>query len=150
MSHARRMGFMSLSGLHQGVARSLQCAALMWLALPEPAAAQWLSPQTGWGAQVVVEPVIAAYGGFSALCNPSAARNAGWGVDQIVKLINPTSAQRASIDELRAATVKATELPEAACPRQIPRNSRDRMAFLERRLAALLLAIKTISPAFEA
>jgi len=34
---------------------------------------------------MVIEPVIIAHGGFSALCNPRAAAQAGWGVDQIEK-----------------------------------------------------------------
>jgi hypothetical protein len=97
-----------------------------------------------------MEPVIAAFGGFSALCNPSAARRAGWGADQIAKVITLTAAQRALLDDLRTATAKAAEPQDAACPRQIPRDSRDRMTFLELRLAALLHATKTIVPAFEA
>ena len=117
--------------------------------MPAPAGAQWPAGASGWGAKVVMEPVIAAYGGFNALCNLSAARRSGWGADQIAKVINLTAPQRSLLDDLRAATAKATELPDAACPRQTPRDSRDRMIFMEQRLAALLQAIKKITPAFE-
>src|SRR3954447_23748695 len=140
MDHRKQLGH---------VTRAPLGTALVLAALTASASAQWPTAVSGWGASVVMEPVIAAYGGFNALCNPSAARRSGWGADQIAKLINPTAAQRTLLEDLRAATAKATELPDAACPRQIPRDSRDRMLFLERRLAALLEAAKTIVPAFE-
>src|SRR4051812_21757128 len=137
-------------GLAGYTARASVPLMLMFGTLTSPAIAQWPSAGSGWGANVVMEPVIAAYGGFSALCNPSATGRAGWGADQIAKVVTLTAAQRSLLDELRKATAKAVEPQDAVCPRQIPRNSRDRMTFLEGRLAALLQATRTMVPAFEA
>jgi hypothetical protein len=128
----------------------LLCASLMFPGLATTAGAQWLPAQSAWGARMTMEPVIAAYGGFSALCNPLAARRTGWGVDQIAKVLTLTASQRALLDDLRTATSKAVDLSDAVCPRQIPRNSRDKLIFIERRLTALLQAVTTIKPAFEA
>lgn len=99
---------------------------------------------------MVMEPVIIAHGGFSALCNPRAAGRATWGVDQIEKAVNPTAAQRVALGELKAAVAKATDLSAGACPTQIPRRSNERLVFLEKRLTALREAIRTVIPAFEA
>src|SRR4030081_2567109 len=76
---------------------------------PAPLWAQTLPRGAGWGATMVIEPVIIAHGGFSALCNPRAAEQAGWGVDQIEKLVSPTSPQQAALAALRAAVTKAAD-----------------------------------------
>src|SRR6266545_436458 len=115
--------------------------AVAWVAglllQPAPLLAQTLPRGSGWGATMVIEPVIIAHGGFSALCNPRAAAQAGWGVDQIEKLVNPTSPQQAALAELRAAVTKAADTSSGVCPAQIPRSAQERLVFLEKRLAAL-------------
>src|SRR5215468_7078162 len=102
-----------------------------------PLSAQTLPRGAGWGATMVIEPVIIAHGGFSALCNPRAASQAGWGVDQIEKLVSPTGPQQAPLAELRAAVTKAADTSAGVCPAQIPSGAQERLVFLEKRLAAL-------------
>jgi hypothetical protein len=128
----------------------LAAAVASLLALNAPVSGQSLPKPSGWGAKTMLEPIIAAHGGFSALCNPRAGALATRGVDQIDKLVAPDGPQRAALDALRAAAVKATDLGSAACPREIPRGSRERLAFAEQRLAALLQAVKMVGPAFDA
>jgi hypothetical protein len=117
---------------------------------PAPGLAQTLPRGAGWGATMVIEPVIIAHGGFSALCNPRAAAQAGWGVDQIEKLVSPTGSQQAALAELRAAVTKAADTSTGVCPAQIPRSAQERLVFLEKRLAALREAVHLVVPAFEA
>jgi hypothetical protein len=104
---------------------------------------------SGWGARIVLQPIIFAHGGFTALCNSRAAQLAGQSVDQIDRLITPTSSQRATLGELKVALGKATDLAAGSCPRAIPQNSQARLAFTERRLAALHGAIKTVTEVFD-
>ena len=59
----------------------LGAAAIFLLA--EPAPAQAASKPSGWGATVVLEPLLLAHGGFTALCNPRATVRSGWGVERI-------------------------------------------------------------------
>jgi hypothetical protein len=133
------------------VLRPLAALGVVWLLLqPGPLSAQTLPRGAGWGATIVIEPVIIAHGGFSALCNPRAATQAGWGVDQIEKLVSPTGPQQAALAELRAAVTKAADTSTGVCPAQIPRGSHERLAFLEKRLAALHEAVHIVVPAFEA
>jgi len=117
---------------------------------PTLALAQTLPRGAGWGATMVIEPVIIAHGGFSALCNPRAAARAGWGVEQIEKAVTPTGPQQGALDALRAAVNKAADLSKGVCPARIPQPSNERLAFLDKRLAALREAVHIIVPAFEA
>jgi hypothetical protein len=114
-----------------------------------PVLGQIVEKGSGWGARVLLEPVIVAHGGFNALCNPRAAPLAGRGVDQIEKLLRPAGPQRTALDELREAAVKATDLSSATCPRTIPNNSRERLAFMEQRLASLERATAMLSKSFD-
>jgi hypothetical protein len=64
--------------------------------------------------------------------------------------VRPTDTQRAALADLRAASTRAAEALASACPRDIPRTSAQRMAFMERRMEAMLAAIKIVRPTFEA
>ena len=129
----------------------LVAAGIIGLSLqPAPLSAQTLPRGAGWGATMVIEPVIIAHGGFSALCNPRATAQAGWGVDQIEKAVSPTGAQQAALAELRIVVTKAADTSTGVCPAQIPRSAHERLAFLEKRLAALREAVHLVVPAFEA
>jgi hypothetical protein len=118
------------------------------LMLTVPLMAQQPTKESGWGAKVMMEPIIMAYGGFAAICHPRAAAQSQWGVEQIEKTVNLTESQRAAFDELKAAAVKAIDLTIGACPREIPRASGERLSFMKRRLEAILEAVKTIDPVF--
>ena len=85
---------------HQSIA--LASAIALGLAVAAPAAAQNVPKGSGWGARMMMEPIVMAHGGVAALCNPRAARLSGWGVDQIEKVLKPSESQRAALDELRA------------------------------------------------
>jgi len=131
--------------------RQLAALTIIWQLLqPTPLSAQTLPREAGWGATMVIEPVIIAHGGFSALCNPRAAARAGWGVEQIEKAVSPTGPQLGALAELKAAVVKAADRSKGVCPAQIPKRSNERLAFLEQRLTALRQAVHIIVPAFDA
>ena len=131
--------------------RQLAALMIVWQLLqPTLLSAQTLPREAGWGATMVIEPVIIAHGGFSALCNPRAAARAGWGVEQIEKAVSPTGPQLGALAELKTAVVKAADLSKGVCPAQIPKRSNERLAFLGQRLTALQGAVHIIVPAFEA
>lgn len=129
----------------------LVCAC--FLVLPDVVTAQTQMRQqakpSGWGARIVLLPVLAAHGGFNALCNPRAAQLAGRSVDQIDRYIGLTLPQRVHLEELKTALSKATDLSRGACPGTIPQTSQGRLVFLEQRLAALHEAVKTVNEVFD-
>jgi len=131
-------------------AHRLTVVVIVWLLHPALASAQTLPRGSGWGATMVIEPIVIAHGGFSALCNPRAAARAGWGVEQIEKTLIPTGPQQGALNELKAAVNKAADLSKGVCPARIPQRSNERLAFLEQRLTALREAVHIVVPAFEA
>jgi hypothetical protein len=71
-------------------------------------------------------------------------------VERIERLLNPTEAQRVALNDLRTASTKAAELIVAACPRDVPASASARLDLMEKRMEAMLQAIKTVRPAFDA
>jgi hypothetical protein len=65
-------------------------------------------------------------------------------------MIKLTDAQRAKLDELKAASDKALDAMRTACPAKFPTGNVERMAAMEQRLEAMLAAVKTMRPALEA
>ena len=89
-------------------------------------------------------------GRFAGPCDPGAAGMAGWRIEQIERAVRPTDAQRTALNDLRAASTKAAEALAGACPSEVPRSSTERLGFMEKRMEAMLQAIKTVRPAFDA
>ena len=110
----------------------------------------------GWGPGMMMGPGMMGWGGrggmggMAAMCDPRAAGLAEWRMERIERLVNPTEAQRAALNELRTASTKAAETVAAACPREFPTSATARLELMEKRLDAMLLAIKTVRPAFDA
>ncbi len=107
----------------------------------------------GWGPGMMMGPGMmgrGGMGGIAAMCDPRAAGLAKWRMERIERLISPTEAQRAALNELRTASAKAAETVAAACPREFPASASARLEVMEKRLDAMLLAIKTVRPAFDA
>jgi hypothetical protein len=104
----------------------------------------------GWGPGSMMGPGMMGWSGMGAMCDPRAAGLAEWRMERIERLINPTEAQRAALNELRAASTKAAETIAAACPREFPASASARLETMEKRLETMLVAIKTVRPAFDA
>jgi hypothetical protein len=89
-------------------------------------------------------------GNWGAMCDPRAAGMAEWRMERIEKVVQPTEAQRAALNDLRTASTKAAEQISAACPREFPASASSRMELMEKRLETMLAAMKTVRPAFDA
>src|SRR5262252_2282238 len=68
-------------------------------------------------------------------------------IDRIAQAVQPTTAQRAALDELKDASVKAAEGLKANCPAYQTLTPTGRVEAMERRLDATLTAVKTVQPA---
>jgi hypothetical protein len=87
---------------------------------------------------------------FGRMCGPHIAGFAQWRLDRIEQVTKPTEAQRAKFDELKAASNKAVETMRAACPPTFPATIVGRMEAIEKRLDAMLQAVKTVRPTLDA
>lgn len=103
----------------------------------------------GWGPGMMMGPGMMR-GGLAFMCNPRAAGFAEWRINRIESAVSPNEAQRAALNELRTASTKAVELITGTCRADVPAKSTERLQLMEKRVDAMLQAIKVVRPAFEA
>jgi hypothetical protein len=70
-------------------------------------------------------------------------------IDSIERAVRPSEAQRAALDELKAISAKAEDAVRKACPGKPPATPLARLDMVERRLDAMLGAIRTLRPALQ-
>lgn len=104
----------------------------------------------GWGPGMMMGPGMMGRGGMGWMCSPQGAGLAEWRIERIERLIKPTEAQRGALNDLRAASTKAAESITKACPDEFPASATARLELMEKRMEAMLAAIKTVRPAFDA
>jgi hypothetical protein len=68
-------------------------------------------------------------------------------IDRIAQAVQPTSAQRAALDELKDASVNAAEDLKVNCPTYQTLTPTGRVEAMEERLDATLAAVQTVQPA---
>ncbi len=112
----------------------------------------------GWGPDMMMGPGMMGSGmmgrgpgrGMGWMCSPQGAGLAEWRKQRIEELVKPTESQRKALDELHAASTKAAASVAAACPSEFPASAPARLEVMEKRMEAMLSAIKTVRPAFDA
>jgi hypothetical protein len=102
----------------------------------------------GWGPSMM-GPGMIGPGMHMRMCGPRAAGFAEWRIARLEQVIKPTEAQKPKFDELKAASNKAVEAMRAACPTSISTTAVDQVGAMEKRLEAMLAAVKIMRPAME-
>ena len=107
-------------------------------------------PQGSSGGQVSARPGSGAKAAtpdqLADLCGEDSRDIAGLPIDQIQKAIQPDDAQRAALDDLANASVKAAQDIRAACPTRIALTAPARLAAMQTRIEALISAVDTVQP----
>jgi hypothetical protein len=80
-------------------------------------------------------------------CSDESGEVTGWPVDQIQDVVQPDEQQRAALDELGNAIVKASLVIRAACPSRIAFTPVGRLEQMQQRIEALLQAANIVRPA---
>jgi hypothetical protein len=70
-----------------------------------------------------------------------------WTIDRIGQAVQPTPGQRAALDELKDASVKAAEGLKVSCTAYQTLTPTGRVEAMEKRLDATLGAVRTVQPA---
>jgi hypothetical protein len=83
------------------------------------------------------------------MCGNDSREIAGLPIDQIQRVIQPNDTQRAALDDLANASVKAAQDIKAACPTQISLTAPDRLAAMQERIEAMIAAVGTVQPALQ-
>src|ERR1051326_8744915 len=98
------------------------------------------SPRGGRQSQAAMVPRVCAEDGKHV---------AQLSVEEIDRNVRPTDAQRPVLEDLRNASARAAETIKASCPSQTPLTAVARMEAVEKRLSAMLDAIKTVRAPLE-
>jgi hypothetical protein len=83
------------------------------------------------------------------MCGEDSHDIAGLPIDQFQQAIQPTDAQRAALDELANASLKAAQDIKAACPTDIALTAPSRLAAMQTRIEAMIAAVATVQPPLE-
>jgi len=88
----------------------------------------------------------AVSGRLADMCGQDSAAVAGLPIEQMQAAVQPTAAQRAALDELGTASVKASQLIRQACPADFALTPSGRLEAMEKRLDAMAQAIAMVRP----
>lgn len=83
---------------------------------------------------------------LAQMCGEDGRDIAGLPIDQIQQAIGPNDEQRAALDDLANASVKAAQDIKAACPTSIALTAPNRLAAMQKRIEALIAAVQTVQP----
>jgi hypothetical protein len=86
---------------------------------------------------------------LAQMCGEDSRDIAGLPIDQIQQAIQPNDAQRAALDDLANASVKAAQDIKAACPTQVSLTAPARLATMQQRIEAMITAVGTVQPALQ-
>jgi hypothetical protein len=84
---------------------------------------------------------------LAALCSARTPGVTNLPIDRIATAVGPSEVQRAALDELKTASIKAAESFKADCPTYQALTPAGRVEAMEQRLTATLAAVKTVQPA---
>jgi LTXXQ motif family protein len=87
--------------------------------------------------------------GAAEICSNQVPELTNWPIARIAEVVEPTDAQRAALDELRAASANAIDMLQSGCPKDLPSIPTGRLAALQSRLQVMLAAVQTVRPALE-
>lgn len=84
---------------------------------------------------------------LARMCGDEISRDiAGLPIDQIQKAIQPNEEQRAALDDLANASVKAAQDIRASCPTTIALTAPARLAAMQTRIEAMIGAVANVQP----
>ena len=111
-------------------------------------AAAWLMPMAGFAAQ---RPGTDAGGGGrpAQMCDEGSREITGLPVDQFQRAIKADDPQRAALDDLAKAALKAAQDIKAGCPTEPALTAPGRLAATQMRLEAMVAAVATVRPPLE-
>lgn len=87
--------------------------------------------------------------GLMQMCGDDSRDIAGLPIDSIQAALQPNETQRAALDDLANASLKAGQDIKAACPTDIALTAPRRLAVMQQRIEAMVAAVNTVQPPLE-
>ena len=106
--------------------------------------AGYLPPRRGPG-----DANAAAPDRLAQLCGEDSRDIAGLPIDLIQQAVEPTETQRAALDELANASVTSAQTIKAACPTRLSLTAPSRLAAMQQRIEAMIVAVATVQPSLD-
>lgn len=132
------------------VVTSLAAFAFVTVCLIGAGEAQPYGPDRGWGGGMMMGPGMMGGFGFGRICTSDAAGFAEWRIARLERALKPTEAQREAFNNFKKASATASQAVSGSCPVTFPSTATARLEAMEKRMEAMLQAVKTIRPAFDA
>jgi len=113
------------------------------------------SPAVDKNAIVLIPGVLTGPGtmgprGYRRLCTPRSVGLYEWQVRWVERVVRPTEAQRAALNDLQSASSKALATMATACKAEMPTTTKAELEMMDNRLEIMSQAVKTLRPAFDA
>lgn len=86
---------------------------------------------------------------LAEMCGQDTRDIAGLPIDKIQQAIQPNAEQRAALDDLANASLKAAQDIRAACPTDISLTAPGRLAAMQQRIEAMMSAVAIVQPALD-
>jgi LTXXQ motif family protein len=83
------------------------------------------------------------------MCGDDSRDVAALPIDQIQQAIQPNEAQRAALDDLANASIKAAQTIRSACPTQVASTAPGRLAAMQQRIEAMFSGVALMRPPLE-
>jgi len=83
------------------------------------------------------------------ICSGDAQGLTDFPIQKIADQVHPDQNQQGLLDQLKAATGKAVQILQAACPTDLPATPTGRLAAMRTRVQTMLQAVQTVRPALE-
>jgi hypothetical protein len=83
------------------------------------------------------------------ICSGQAKGLTDFSIQKIADQVQPNHNQQALLDELKAASVKAVDIMQQACPGELPSTPTGRLAAMRSRVDAMLKAVEVVRPALD-
>jgi hypothetical protein len=97
----------------------------------------------------ILGPAMLRTGTADLSCGTGPAGLGPWGADRIEQTLNLTDPQLAKFAALKTASQRAVQYLNESCPKNDPVTPTGRLQGMERRLSAMLEAVRTVEPALD-
>jgi len=101
------------------------------------------------GPPTVLGPAMLRPGTADLSCGAGPAGLGSWGADRIEQTLSLDTAQLTKFNDLKTASQRAIQYLNESCPKDDPVTPTGRLQAMERRLSAMLEAVRTVQPALD-